>query len=496
MTHHTQLKLAALGAFVFGGGVAWALTSGTPLSPLAQALAPASAQTAPGAIDTSRRTAIVAAADRVGPSVVSVNVVATQIVRERTGFDDPFADPFFQRLFPPRERLRQVQGLGSGFIVSSDGYILTNAHVLTGATEVLVTLLDGRQLPARIVGSDPATDLAVLQVDVDDPGAAPLIPAPLGDSENLLIGEWAIAIGNPFGYLLADRNPSVTVGVISALGRDVRPEPGPGAESSAGAQGWSNMIQTDAAINPGNSGGPLVNARGEVIGVNAFIFSGGTGGSIGLGFAIPINRARRVLNDLVELGEIRRPWTGLHLDVLPPIAGRSSPGARVARVDPASPGARAGFLPGDVLTATDGRLLRSPLEWEGRLLDLPSGASLRVELNREDRGFELVLTPEDDPLHRAPRLETPFGADLIVVDATIASSLALRSPTGLLLDRVLPDSGFRRLGLREGDVLIALGDQRLDGAEDVAPLVDALRSGRRSVLYAERDGTYFRIAVR
>ena len=454
--------------------------------PTDAALSAAIAQTPSGSIDVSRRNAIVTAAEEIGPAVVSVNVVATQVVRERSFFDDPFMDPFFRGLFPPRERLRQVQSLGSGFIVSEDGYILTNQHVVADATEIVVTLMDGRQLPAEMVQADDLTDLAVLKVDADD-----LPTAPLGDSEDILIGEWAIAIGNPFGYLLADRNPSVTVGVISAIGRDVRPEPGEGR-----TQVWSGMIQTDAAINPGNSGGPLVNAAGDVIGVNAFIFSGASGGSIGLGFAIPINRARRVLQDIVQFGTIRRPWLGLHLAPIPSDNGRAPVGARVVGVDPGSPGERAGIEPGDVVVEAAGRPLQSAIEWEGRLLDLPSGTDITVVLEREGERFERTLTPEDDPLRQASRIDTPFGATMVLLTPTLASHLDLESQNGLYLEAVDADSGFRRLGLREGDVLVSLGSTRLDGADDAQALIEFLRSGQRGTLIVERDGQMGRVDIR
>ena len=485
MTVRRDVVLVALLALSLGAGAAWWLGARSP-DASEGTLATALAQTPSNAIDVSRRNAIVTAAQVVGPAVVSVNVVATQVVRERSVFDDPFMDPFFRGLFPPRERLRQVQGLGSGFIVSPDGYILTNQHVVSEATEILVTLLDGRQLAAELVEADEVTDLAVLKID-----ATGLPTARLGDSDSLLIGEWAIAIGNPFGYLLADRNPSVTVGVISAIGRDVRPEPGQGR-----AQIWSGMIQTDAAINPGNSGGPLVNAAGDVIGVNAFIFSGASGGSIGLGFAIPINRARRVLDDIVRHGTIRRPWLGLHMEALPSGGGRVSSGARVVRVDPSSPAERGGIQPGDVIVETNGRPVQSAVDWEGRLLDLPTGVELTIVVRRDGATFERTLSPEEDPLRRAPRIETPYGATIVVLTPTLASHLSLATESGLYLESVDADSGFRRLGLREGDVLVALGSERLDGADDVQGLVDFLRSGQRGLLFVERDGQMGRVEVR
>lgn len=447
-----------------------------------QSLAGARAQS-PNQIAESRRTAIVVAAESVGPAVVSVNVVSTQIVRERS----PFDDPFFRGFFPPRERLRQVQNLGSGFIVSQDGYVITNQHVVSGATDIVVTLMDGRQLDAELVAADEATDLAFLRVDGED-----LPVATLGDSDNLLIGEWVIAIGNPYGYLLADRNPSVTVGVISALGRDVQPEVrGAGRQP----QVWSNMIQTDAAINPGNSGGPLVNAQGEVIGVNAFIFSGGTGGSIGLGFAIPINRARRALDDIVSFGSIRRPWTGLHLAELDS-HGQAPRGVEVQRVDPGSPAERGDLRAGDIITETDGRVLPSPIEWQGRLLDLPSGQPIVITAERSGELFSVTLVPEEDPLVLAERLETPFDASVVVVTPTLASHLSLANDYGFYLDRVDLSSGFRRLGLRSGDILLAVGQRRLDGPEDLSEFVEALQSGRPLTLFIERNGVVSRISTR
>jgi len=477
-------------ALAAGYGAAWLGAGGSDArapdgtSPVSTgSLGSVAAQPTSRSIDDSRRNAIVTAAERVGPSVVSVNVTATRVVEVR----DPFVDPFFRGFFPPRERLRRVEGLGSGFIVSHDGYIVTNEHVVHGAAEILVTLMDGRQLEAELVGADETTDLAVLKVDAVD-----LPAAPLGDSEDLLIGEWVIAIGNPFGYLLADRNPSVTVGVVSALGRDVRPE----STGNDSPQIWSNMIQTDAAINPGNSGGPLVNARGEVVGVNAFIFSRGSGGSIGLGFAIPINRARRVLDDLVELGRIRRPWTGLHLDTPPAREGALPRGVRVIRVDPRSPASRAGIQPGDVIVETDGRPVHTPLEWEGRMLDLPSDRALTVTIERDGETLATELTPEDDPLRLAARIETPFDARVVVLDDRLVSRLGLRSDGGLLLETIGPRSPFRRIGLREGDVLVAIGDRTLDSADDVEALVEGLRSRRGFSLVYERDGSLARVVWR
>jgi serine protease Do len=257
----------------------------------------ATPRTAAPDLSNSRRTAIVTAAERVSPSVVSVSVVTTRVVRS-----DPipgmFRDEFFDRFFPPTEYRQRIPGLGSGVIVDNSGLVLTNEHVVRGAEDVKVTLTDGRQLPAKVLGGTAIYDLAILKVEANK-----LPVAPLGDSDDLVVGEWAIAIGNPFGYLLADTQPTVTAGVISATRRDIKSE-----ATETGV--YKNMIQTDAAINPGNSGGPLVNADGQVIGINTFIFTS-TGGSIGLGFAIPINLAKRILGEVEKYGRVRAAWPGM-----------------------------------------------------------------------------------------------------------------------------------------------------------------------------------------
>lgn len=297
----------------------------------------------PRDLGDSRRNAIVAAAERVGPSVVSVSVLQTRVYR-RSPFVYPFEDDFFQRFFRPPlvEYKEQVPGLGSGFIIDRRGYVVTNEHVVHDAEEITVTLTDGRELPGELVGSDPTYDLAVIKI----PGSEDLPLSPLCDDEELMVGEWAVAIGNPFGYLLNDTQPSVTAGVISATRRDVK--------TDATALGiYKDMIQTDAAINPGNSGGPLVNADGEVIGVNTFIFTQ-SGGSLGIGFAIPISRAKRVVDEIITYGRVRSVWIGLIVDEITPYVARlrdieDPRGLLVSGVDQGSPAALAGVRKGDII---------------------------------------------------------------------------------------------------------------------------------------------------
>src|SRR2546425_8453971 len=237
----------------------------------------------------ARQTAIVSAAARLAPAVVSVNVLR----RERRLPADPF-DQFFM----PRGYEQTVEGYGSGFVVSSDGVVITNQHVSQGAEQIVITTRDGRDFPAKLLGEDPLTDIAVLKINGSD-----LPIAPLGKSTDLQIGEWVVAVGNPFAYLLGNTEPTVTAGVVSAVGRNLLP-----SEGQSGI--YVGMIQTDAAINPGNSGGTLANALGEVVGVNSSILTP-SGGSVGVGFAIPIERAVRVADELRRFGAVRPAWVGL-----------------------------------------------------------------------------------------------------------------------------------------------------------------------------------------
>jgi serine protease Do len=332
------------------------LASGAALAALA---ATAHAGSEPSA---SRRNAIVTAAERISPSVVTVSVVSTQVVRT-----DPFGgmlhDEFFDQFFPQQEYRQRVPSMGSGFVVDASGVVLTNEHVVRNADQVTVTLSDGRQVPAKVLGASAVYDLAVLKVD-----AGNLKPATLGDSDQLMVGEWAIAIGSPFGFLLNDTQPTVTAGVISATRRDIKSE-----VTETGL--YKNMIQTDAAINPGNSGGPLVNADGEVIGINSFIFTQG-GGSIGLGFAIPINLAKRVLEDIKKYGRIRQPYPGMSLQPVTP---------------------RAGVKVGDRIRKVNGITANTVDDAQRGIYGAQVGDVLRLELERDGHSVDAHVTLTETP---------------------------------------------------------------------------------------------------
>jgi|KBSSwiStaDraftv2_1062776.scaffolds.fasta_scaffold119026_2 serine protease Do len=342
-------------------------------------------------LPSSRRNAIVTAAQKVSPAVVSVSVIALRTVRA-----DPFAgmmrDEFFDRFFPPMEYQEKIPGLGSGVIVDPSGIVLTNGHVVRNAQDVKVTLGDGRQLPAKILGTTDLYDLAVLKVEGKN-----LPTAPLGNSDDLVVGEWAIAIGSPFGYLLNDTQPTVTAGVVSATRRDIKSEV---AQSGM----YKNMIQTDAAINPGNSGGPLVNAEGEVIGINTFIFTQ-SGGSIGLGFAIPINLARRILQEIRTYGRVRTAWPGMTLqEVTPYIAQRLGfkdlGGMVVSRVEASGPAARAGVQVGDRIRKVNGRDVDSVDDAQRSIYGAAVGDQLKLVLERDGKTQNVSLTLSEAPRDR------------------------------------------------------------------------------------------------
>ncbi len=283
---------------------------------------------------------IVQATRAVAPAVVSINVVQQQ------GVQDPNMRLMERMgLIPHRNYYRNIQSMGSGVIISADGLVITNDHVVEGAVRIVVTLSDGRQLEAQLLEEVPRYDLAVLQVSGSN-----LPVARLASEKNLQIGEWVIAIGSPFGYLLADTQPTVTVGVISALNRDIK--------RAEGERAYLGMIQTDAAINPGNSGGPLVDTRGDVVGINTFIFSE-SGGSVGIGFAVPASRVLRVVDEVRRFGHYREANPGFALRLLGPALARylglADPvGAVVMDVENGSPAWKSGLRPGDILRTMNG----------------------------------------------------------------------------------------------------------------------------------------------
>ena len=345
-----------------------------------------------GGVDASRRNAIVRAIESVSPAVVSINVIQVEARRVL----DPFARDFWDFFSVPRPRYylrhKQLNSVGSGFFFDNNGHILTNYHVIESADAVTsVGLADGRVLEVEVVGSDPRTDLAVLKAK-----GTSLPYAELGDSENLMTGEWVIAIGNPFGVLIRDPQPSVSVGVVSANHRRVSPKVGRGERL------YQDMIQTDAAINPGNSGGPLVNANGKVIGVNTMIFSP-SGGSVGLGFAIPIDRARRVAEEIIRYGRRRDPWAGFKVEDVSALRDdfrrelgiTVDSGCVVANILTDSPAYETGLRPGDTVVEINGRPVGHSYDLDFEIWNLFVGDEVTLQVLRNGKREAMHFVVEE-----------------------------------------------------------------------------------------------------
>ena len=410
--------------------------------------APLAAQSAP-ALDAARRTPVVQVVERVSPAVV--NIAAESIVRE--------VDPFFGRFFGGRER--KTQSLGSGLIIDAKGVVVTNAHVIEGASRIVVNTLDGRELEAEVLGSDRDADLAVLKVK-----ASALPALALGKSADLLMGETVIAVGNPFGL-----GHTVTTGVLSARGRAVPNE--------AGEAAYTDFLQTDASINPGTSGGPLVNLAGQVIGVNTAIVRGASG----IGFASPADRAQRVVDDLLRFGELQPLWTGLRLVTLDPELARRegypvARGALVEKVWDGSPAERAGLRAGDLVVAVGGKPLAAREDLTTAFYSVPAGTPVALDLRRGDDTLRISLQA----------MRPPPGLGARVLERSVGLAVEARQGSLVVTD-VARDSAADRKGLRPGDRVRAANGQPV---EDVEALGREVLRGldRGGVLLMVQRGRY------
>ncbi len=338
------------------------------------------------AVTTGRHNAITRAVASASPAVVGINVIELRQYRQLSPWGD---DPFWRQFIPNRTYTQQVQGLGSGFLISPDGYILTNDHVAGNAKEITVTLTSGRQYKASLVGTDLITDIALLKIDGTD-----LPHVALGNSEDVLVGEWVIALGNPFGLFDINDKPTVTVGVISNTGMKLEAQDG---------RVYRDMIQTDAAINSGNSGGPLLNALGEVIGVNSVIYSTNQG-NIGLGFAIPINRVKTIVAELRRSGKIERAfWTGLEIQAVDRRIARyfgleKVQGVIVSEIKRSSPAERAGFRVGDIIIEVNGEKINDEASLIAIADEARTGDTLKMKVIRDRREVQLSLRLEKSSL--------------------------------------------------------------------------------------------------
>ena len=393
--------------------------------------------------------------ERVIPSVV--NIYTQTRVRIRSPLLD---DPFFRRFFnvPDVPRERVSQSLGSGVVVDAEqGYVLTNNHVIAGATHISVTLADGRSFAAEVIGTDPDTDLAMIRIPPDN-----LRALPLADSNQLRVGDFVVAVGNPFGL-----GQTVTSGIVSALGR-------------AGFRGleFQNFIQTDASINPGNSGGALINLRGELVGINSAIFTP-SGGNVGIGFAIPSAMAKYVMDQLVRFGEVRRGTLGIHVqDLTAELAGafglENGKGALVAEVVGESAAERAGIQAGDVITAIADNPVNNAREFHNIEGQLPLGESITVEFFRNREKKQTRLNAE------ALKVLNGGAIDRRLRGATFEElPLKLRSDRikGVLLSGLESGSQLVRNGLRPGDIITAVNRQGISDLSDFQGAVGSVRGG-------------------
>jgi serine protease Do len=407
-----------------------------------------------------------------------VNISSSKIVRSQTMplFDDPFFQRFFGRQFQiPREQ--RAKSLGSGVIVSPDGYILTNNHVVEGASDITVALADKREFQAKTVGTDPRTDIAVLKVN-----ASNLPVLPLGDSARVRVGEFAIAIGNPFGI-----GQTVTMGIISAIGR-----------GNLGIEDYEDFIQTDAAINPGNSGGALVDSHGDLIGINTAILSGqGGGGNQGIGFAIPVNMARQVMDQILKTGKVTRGYLGAWIQPITPELAKAfnlkqSGGALLSDLEPGGPAAKAGLQRGDIVLALNGQSVADNNSFRLKVSMTPPGSTLRLKVLRNGSEMDVPVTvgemPAKDDSAAAgseQRGGTPSAAlkGLTVDELTpqLARQLGLPARTsGIVITDVEAGTPAERAGLSRGDIIQEINRRQVTSLRDFDQLTRGL--GNQPVL--------------
>ena len=417
---------------------------------------------------------------KVTPAVVNISVQSHRAIQ-----DNPLMlDPFFRRFFglpngPRQPRERRSMAAGSGVIINAaKGYVLTNHHVTRNADVIRVTLKDGRMIKARLIGSDPGTDIALLQIKAND-----LIDIPLGDSDTLQVGDFVLAIGNPFGL-----GQTVTSGIVSALGR-----------SSIGAEKYEDFIQTDASINPGNSGGALVNSKGELMGINTAIIAP-SGGNVGIGFAVPVNMARAVMNQLLKYGKVQRGRIGVSIqsvtrDIADALGLGATRGAVISQVIKDAPADKAGLKAGDIITAIDGRTVADADDVRNIIGLKERGRIVRLTILRD--GDQLSI---DVKIGAAPLVNSDAGQTIARLEGASLTDLPANHPAsgnldGVLVQNVRRGSPAYALGLRTGDIITALNRRPVTSLEEFERL--AKRAGGRALaLNIWRDGLEMFIIVR
>ena len=462
---------------------------------LSLTLSPGNVQAQDYGIENLRQSgkAFSSVAKKVSPAVVFIQVektVKNQQSMEFSPFGDDFLKHFFGPSFPGQQRQFQVSqqqqrivGQGSGFIISKDGYILTNNHVAGDADKVTVKLKDGREFSAKTIGADPHTDVAVIKIDAKN---LPIVP--LGDSDKLEVGEWVVAIGNPFGL-----SHTLTVGVVSAKGR-----------SSVGLADYENFIQTDAAINPGNSGGPLVDLDGRVIGINTAIFSR-NGGYMGISFAIPINMVKAIKKQLVSTGHVIRGYLGIVIQDMTPELAKSfglddHKGILVAQVSGNSPAEKAGLKQGDVIVEFNGKTVTKVNSFRNRVALKKPGSRQKVTVLRNRKRKTLTVTIGELPNGELAATEEPtqslnkLGLAVQTLTPDLAKQFGLQDEKGVLITQVTQGTAAARAGIKAGTVIREVNRKPVNNAGEFKKIV-AQSLKKSAVLLLIKDGQYSRYVV-
>ncbi|MGD9973338.1 MAG: trypsin-like peptidase domain-containing protein [Desulfatirhabdiaceae bacterium] len=440
-----------------------------------------------GAQNDLRESPIVKAVKKIGPAVV--NISSEQTVRQRTspfsGFSgNPLFDNFFRDFFDhqiPQHFNRS--SLGSGVIIDgARGYILTNAHVIESTGKITVTLKDEREFEAEIIGADPDSDLAVLKI----PTASALPSIEMGTSDDLMIGETVIAIGNPFGF-----SHTVTTGVISAVGRSIRTDD----------KIFQDFIQIDASINPGNSGGPLLNINGELIGINTAIYAKAQG----IGFAIPINKARRIISDLIQFGEVIQAWIGIAVQPLDsgisqyldksPEKGVATKGVIIREIDPDSPSSRAGLIVGDIITGIGNRNIASVSDYTNALQNINAGDIITIHIFRNGKINSVSVKSSVFPEDRAPSLAYRLlGIRIADISANRKSGQA--ASRGVIITEIDARSHLARIGADRGDIIRQIDDIPIGGMSDFNRAIIKCQQKPSVVILLQRAEQLYHITVK
>lgn len=479
------LVLLFLGFVV--GGVSSRLLQKQPLTPPAPQVA---APKIPGKImQTSRAFSDIV--NSVSPAVVNISTVKA-LKRDTSFTGDPFFD-FFDDFFSPfydfgfRKKWKE-QSLGSGVIVSSDGYIITNNHVVANAEKIKVKLYDNRVFKGKVVGADSKTDIAVVKISSEE-----LPTVPWGNSDGLRVGEFVLAIGNPFGL-----SHTVTMGIISAVGR-----------ANVGIADYEDFIQTDAAINPGNSGGPLVNTSGDLIGINTAIFSK-SGGYQGIGFAVPSNMARLIMEQLIKEGKVIRGWLGVMIQELTPELSRkfghkTLKGALVSETLKGSPAERSGIRRGDIILNYGGKTVTGPAVLKNLVAQSKPGARVPVKILRDRKHLRLIITVGEPPAEREMAVPEPAsdiqqgafsGLSVMTMTEDIARQLGLgRDEAGVVVVSVQEGSPAEEAGIRRGDVILEIDRRRVANIDAFNEIASGIKSDETVLLFVNRGGRKFYITI-